>query len=97
MTLHIAMSLCFSRSVIDTECFVLNMNLTMVANRFNGSLCGSRGGTGVQGVRTPRGTPLKYKNIGFLSNTGPDALKTHKATKPAFNAVPPSARQQNAI
>ena len=26
-----------------------------------------------------------YKNIGFLSNTGPDPLKNHKATKPAFN------------
>ena len=25
------------------------------------------------------------KNIGFLSNTGPDPLKNHKATKPAFN------------
>ena len=30
--------------------------------------------------------PLKnHKNIGFLSNTGPDLLKNHKATKPAFN------------
>ena len=34
------------------------------------------------GVRTP----LKnHKNIGFLSNTDPDPLKNHKATKPAFN------------
>ena len=39
-------------------------------------------------------TPLKnHKNIGFLSNTGPDPLKNHKATKPAFNVGPPSARQ----
>ena len=31
----------------------------------------------------PRTLPLKnYKNIGFLSNTGPDILKNHKATKP---------------
>ena len=37
---------------------------------------------GGQGVRTP----LKnHKNIGFLSSTGPDPLKNHKATKPAFN------------
>ena len=51
---------------------------------------------GGQGVRTP--PPLKnHKNIGFLSNTGPDPLKNHKATKPAFNARPPSARQLNAI
>ena len=35
------------------------------------------------------GPPLKnHKNIGFLSNTGPDPLKNHKATKPAFNVGP---------
>ena len=28
-----------------------------------------------------------HKNIEFLSNTGPDPLKNHKATKPAFNYV----------
>ena len=40
-------------------------------------------------------TPLKnHKNIGFLSNTGPDTLKNHKAAKPAFNVGPSSARQQ---
>ena len=48
---------------------------------------GSRGGGG-QGVRTP----LKnHKNIGFLSNTGPDPLKNHKATKPTFNVGQSSA------
>ena len=47
-----------------------------------------------QGVRTP----LKnHQNIGFLSNTGPDHLKNHKATKPAFNVEPSSACQRNAI
>ena len=25
-----------------------------------------------------------HKNIGFLSNTGPDPLKNHKAIKPKF-------------
>ena len=36
-------------------------------------------GGGGQGVKTP----LKnHKNIGFLSNTCPDPLKNHKATKP---------------
>ena len=36
--------------------------------------------------------PLKnHKNIGFLSNTGPDPLKNYKATKPAFNVGPSSA------
>ena len=40
------------------------------------------GGGGEQGVQTP----LKnHKNIGFLCNTGPNPLKNHKATKPAFN------------
>ena len=36
-----------------------------------------------------------HKNVGILSNTGPDLLKNHKATKPAFNVGPPSA-QRNA-
>ena len=46
--------------------------------------------TGGQGS----GPPLKnHKNIGFLSNTGPDPLKNHKTTKPAFNVWPSSARQ----
>ena len=35
-------------------------------------MCGSRGGTGVQ---TP---PEKSRKLGFLSNTGPDPLKTTK-------------------
>ena len=34
-----------------------------------------------------------HKNIGFLGNTGLDPLKNHKATKPAFNVEPSSARQ----
>ena len=38
-----------------------------------------------------------YKNIGFLSNTGPDHLRNHKATKAAFNVGKSSASQQNAI
>ena len=52
------------------------------------------GGGGGQGVRTP---PEKSQKIGFLSNTGPDPLKNHKATKPAFTVGPSSARQRNAI
>ena len=38
-----------------------------------------------------------HKNIGFLSNSGPDLLKNHKATEPAFNVGSSSARQRNAI
>ena len=42
--------------------------------------------------------PLKnHKNIGFLCNTGLDPLKNHKATKPAFNVGPSSARQRNIV
>ena len=44
------------------------------------------------GSRPPRLKNLKNK--GVLCNTGPDPLKSHKGTKPAFNAVPPSARQR---
>ena len=52
------------------------------------STCADPEGGG-QGVRTP----LKnHKNIGFLSNTGPDPLENHKATKPAFNVGPSTAR-----
>ena len=35
------------------------------------------------------GTSLEnHSNIGFLSNTGPDPLKNHKAAKPEFNGTP---------
>ena len=43
-------------------------------------------------------TPLKnHKNIGFLNNTDPDHIKNHKATKPAFNDRPSSARHFNDV
>ena len=55
---------------------------------------GSRGGD--RGFRLP--PPLKnHKNIGFLCSTDPDPIKNHRATKPAFNVWPLSARQRNAI
>ena len=56
--------------------------------------CADPEGGGGQGV----GTPLEnQKNIRFVSNTGPDPLKHHRATKPAFNVGPSSARQRNAL
>ena len=61
------------------------------ANRYHGRI--QRGG-GAAGGPDP---PEKSQNIGFPCNTGPDPLKNHKATKPAFNVGPSSARQQNAI
>ena len=50
-------------------------------------------------ARIQRGTevPEKSQNIGFLSNTCPDPLKNHKATRPAFIVGTSSARQRNAI
>ena len=42
--------------------------------------------------------PLKnHKNLGFSSNTCPDPLKNHKATKLGFYVGPSSARQLNNI
>ena len=41
--------------------------------------------------------PLKIKNIGFRSNTGPDPLKNHKAAEPTFYVGPSLAFQRNAI
>ena len=48
--------------------------------------------------RGPDGFPLEnHKSIGFLSNAGPDSLKSYKATERAFNVGPSSARQRNAF
>ena len=51
------------------------------------SMCGSRGGDRGSGSSHSE----NHKNIGFLSNTGPDPLNNQKATKPAFNVGPSSA------
>ena len=51
----------------------------------------------VQGCSSWADLEKNDKSIGFLSNTGPDPLKNHKATKPTFNVGPSSARQRNAI
>ena len=56
--------------------------------------CADREGGGGAGVLTPS---EKAQNTGFLSKTGPDRVKNHKATKPAFNVGPSSARKRNAI
>ena len=50
-----------------------------------------------EGGEGPRPSLKNHKAIGFLSNTVPDPLKNHKATKPAFNVEPSSASQRNAI
>ena len=51
---------------------------------FSGSIADPGWGTG--GLDPPE----NYKNKGFLSNTGSDLLKIHKATKQAFNHWPAS-------
>ena len=62
-----------------------------------GSECmrGSRGWTGGPDLSLK----IHKKIIGFLSirPTGPDHLKNHKASKPAFNDGLSSARERNAI
>ena len=45
----------------------------------------------------PEGGPENHKAIGFLINTGPDPMENHKATKPAFNVEPSSARLRNGV
>ena len=65
--------------------------LISVFSLLRANMAGSRGGGGGSGS----GPPLKnHKFKGFPSNTGPDPLTNHKATKPAFNVSPSSARQQ---
>ena len=49
------------------------------------------------GVQGSAHTPAKSQKYRVSSNTGPDPLKNHKATKPAFNIGPSSARQYNAF
>ena len=52
-------------------------------------MCGSRGG-GAGGPDPPPPPSLKnHENIGLLGNSGPDPLKNHEATEPAFNAGGP--------
>ena len=52
-------------------------------------------GWGGAGVLPP---PLQnHKNIGFLSNTGPDPLNSHTAIKLAVGVVPSSKRHQNGV
>ena len=57
------------------------------------------GGSGGGEAGVPKSPPPgKSQNTGFLRNTGPpNRPKNHKATKPAFNVGPSSARQRNAI
>ena len=62
----------------------------------NTSRADPEGAGGGAGGLSPH--PLKYhKNIGFSSNTDPDPLKNHKATKPALNVGSSSVRQRNDI
>ena len=53
-----------------------------------------RGSRGRGRVSVP---PENHKNIGFLSNAGPNPLKNHRAFKPTLNVGLSSARQRNAI
>ena len=63
------------------------------ATNLSSLMGGYRGGNRVSGPPPPE----KSQTLGFLSNTGQDPLNNHKATKPALNVGPLSARQRNTI
>ena len=44
------------------------------------NMCGTKGGGGGDTGSAPPPPPGKSQNKGFLSNTGPDPMKNHKAT-----------------
>ena len=56
---------------------------------------GGGGGGGNRGSGPPPHSLKNHKNIGLLSNTVPDPLKNHKATKPAFNFEPLSVASES--
>ena len=60
---------------VEVISIFLNHTFSKYFDHYHGRI--QRGG---QGVRTPP-PPKNHKNIGFLSNTGPDPLKNHKATQ----------------
>ena len=80
---------------MDTHWKCLNEMLLMSSTKVHVWI--QRGGG--QGVPYPPPPQKKknHKNIGFLGNSGPDPLKNHKATEPAFNVGQSLARQQNVI
>ena len=57
----------------------------------NVDACADQEGEGDRGSGPPE---KNHKNIGFLSKTGPDPLKNHKATKPVFIFGPSSAASE---
>ena len=72
---------------------VINLNIWCGYSKDCLNACADpEGGGWGEGVRTP---PFlkKHKNIVFLTYSGPDPLKNHKATEPEFNVGPSSARQ----
>ena len=83
-------AMCYIKTWTDFLCGNPDGTWTLSARKcMRRSRGGGGGGTG---------TPLKnHKNIGFLSNTGPDPFENHKATKPAFNVGSSLAHQRNAI
>ena len=61
---------------------------TCHATRFTGSPCADPEGGGARVGTPPQHGLENHKAIRFLSNTGPDLLENHNATKPAFNVGP---------
>ena len=66
--------------------FIL-VDMAMAFRVLHGTWADPEGGKG-SGPPPPPPKKKNHKNIGFLSNTAPDPLKNHRATKPAFNVGP---------
>ena len=81
-------------SYIFLKIFLGILTLILSYTNIHFTWAGPEGG---QGSGPPPRLITNHKSIGFLSNTGPDPLKNHKATKPALNVGPSSARKRNAI
>ena len=64
---------------------------------FSSSRMHTRIHRGVTGGPDPHPAPWKITKYVFSSNTGPDPLKNRKATKPALNVGPSSARKRNGV
>ena len=87
----------FSEFTILERPFIYILSTFWFASEVSLRMCEGSLHARIQRVDRGFGPPEKSQNIGFLSNTGPDRLINHKATKLAFKDGPSSACQLNAI
>ena len=87
---------CFPLNVLERLIAELDTYYMIVKPIKCNTSCADPEGGGTGGPDPPRRTQ-RYICIEFLSNTDPDPIKNHKATKPAFKVGPSPARQRNDI